>query len=129
MKDLSDVKVGDTLYEPGIHQDHRIKRKPQTFYVLKVARQYLYASADKDETDIKKYSTEKIDRKTGRTVGMNGWFEQQFYRSKEEYDEVIYRRELVEKIKLEFGREHRVVVPDITTEELQGIAKTLGVEF
>lgn len=44
MIDLSDVKVGDTLYDAGIRSDHRQNRNPKTLYVQKVARQYLYAS-------------------------------------------------------------------------------------
>ena len=41
MIDLSDVKVGDTLYDAGIRSDQRQNRNPKTLYVQKVARQYL----------------------------------------------------------------------------------------
>ncbi|WP_431608326.1 hypothetical protein [Enterobacter asburiae] len=128
-KDLTDVKVGDTLYDPGERlYNTRKTANPREFHVLKVARQYLYASTDKD-ADLKSWNIEKVDRKTGLTSGSGGgWGGFYMYRSEAVYKEIQYRAELSEKIRKEFGS-HSVVVPEITTAELRGIAKTLGVEF
>lgn len=127
-KDLTDVKVGDTLYDPGERSyNTRKTANPHEFHVLKVARQYLYASTDKD-ADLKSWKIEKVDRKTGLTSGGGGWGGFYMYRSEAVYKEIQYRAELSEKIRKEFGS-HAVVVPEITTAELRGIAKTMGVEF
>lgn len=127
-KDLTDVKVGDTLYDPGERlYNTRKTANPREFHVLKVARQYLYASTDKD-ADLKSWNIEKVDRKTGLTSGSGGWGGFYMYRSEAVYKEIQYRAELSEKIRKEFGS-HAVVVPEITTAELRGIAKILGVEF
>lgn len=129
LKDLTDVKVGDTLYDSGEKRyNHHKTAKPREFHVIKVARQYLYASTDKD-ADLKSWSVEKVDRKTGLTAGGGGgWGGFYLYRSEAVYNEIQYRAQLSEKIRKEFGS-HAVVVPEITTAELRGIAKTLGVEF
>ncbi|QFR55717.1 hypothetical protein JC221_071 [Yersinia phage JC221] len=129
MTDLTDVKVGDTLFDSGVRTYGRNKQRTRVLHVIKVARQYLYASEDQDVTDIKDFRVEKIDRKEGRSVGLNGWGGMTVYRSEADYNEAVYRVELCGKIKAEFGREHALRVPEITTAELRGIAKTLGVEF
>lgn len=128
MTDLTDVKVGDTLFDPGIRRySHHNTPRPRTLHVIKVARQYLYASEDPNITDIKDFRVERLDRKTGSANDWNN--HTQGYHSEDEYKEHLYRIELAGKIKAEFGREHSVNVPNITTAELRGIAKTLGVEF
>lgn len=129
MIDLTDVKVGDTLFDPGIRRiGYNKTPRPRTLHVFKVARQYLYASEDPNITDIKDFRVERLDRKTGSTNDWNN--HTQVYRSEADYKEHLYRIELAGKIKSMFGREHYSVnVPDITTAELRGIAKTLGVEF
>lgn len=64
MIDLTDVKVGDTLFDPGIRRySHHKTPRPRTLYVIKVARQYLYASEDPNITDIKDFRVERLDRK------------------------------------------------------------------
>lgn len=129
MTDLTDVKVGDTLFDPGIrrHSHHNNTPKPRTLHVIKVARQYLYASENPTITDIKDFRVERLDRKTGSSNDWNS--HTQGYHSEDEYKEHLYRIELTDKIKAVFGREHVTRVSDITTAELRGIAKTLGVEF
>lgn len=128
MIDLTDVKVGDTLFDPGIRRySHHNTPRPRTLHVIKVARQYLYASEDPNITDIKDFRVERLDRKTGSANDWNN--HTQGYHSEDEYKEHLYRIELTDKIKEVFGRGHVTRVPDITTAELRGIAKTLGVEF
>lgn len=128
MTDLTDVKVGDTLSDPGIRRySHHNTPRPRTLHVIKVARQYLYASEDPNITDIKDFRVERLDRKTGSANDWNN--HTQGYHSEDEYKEHLYRIELAGKIKAEFGNGHTVNVPNITTAELRGIAKTLGVEF
>lgn len=124
---LTDVKVGDTVYDPG-HRgyDNRRQVKPRILYVHKVARQYLYASPNPTETNLKSYSVEKLDRETGSS---NDWNGIKVYRSEEAYKEKLYREELCAKIKSVFGQTYGVTVPDITTDQLKEIAKTLGVEL
>lgn len=126
MIDLSDVKVGDTLYDAGIRSDQRQNRNPKTLYVQKVARQYLYASfRPEDGSDC--CTNIKIKRNSGWA---EGWMGYQLYRSEEEYKEMVYRRDLCDKIKKVFGNSYGGTnIPDITTAELRGIAKTLKVEF
>lgn len=129
MIDLTDVKVGDTLFDPDTRRTGYNKTpRPRTLHVFKVARQYLYASEDPNITDIKDFRVERLDRKTGSANDWNN--HTQAYRSEADYKEHLYRVELAGKIKAEFGRrEHIINVPNITTAELRGIAKTLGVEF
>lgn len=128
MTDLTDVKVGDTLYDPDVRRYTRsYTPRPRTLHVIKVARQYLYASEDPDITDIKDFRVTRLERKTGTTNEWNN--HTQAYHNEDEYKEHLYRIELAGKIKAEFGREHCTNVPNITTAELRGIAKTLGVEF
>lgn len=128
MTDLTDVKVGDTLFDPGIRRySHHNTPRPRTLHVIKVARQYLYASEDPNITDIKDFRVERLERKTGFANDWNN--HTQGYHSEDEYKEHLYRIELAGKIKAEFGNGHTVNVPNITTAELRGIAKTLGVEF
>ena len=125
MIDLSDVKVGDTLYDAGIRSDQRQNRNPKTLYVQKVARQYLYASfRPEDGSDC--CTNIKIKRNSGWA---EGWMGYQLYRSEEEYKEMVYRHDLCDKIKKVFGNSYGTNIPDITTAELRGIAKTLKVEF
>lgn len=125
MIDLSDVKVGDTLYDAGIRSDQRQNRNPKTLYVQKVARQYLYASfRPEDGSDC--CTNIKIKRNSGWA---EGWMGYQLYRSEEEYKEMVYRRDLCDKIKKVFGNSYGTNIPDITTAELRWIAKTLKVEF
>lgn len=128
MIDLTDVKVGDTLFDPGIRRySHHNTPRPRTLHVIKVARQYLYASEDPNITDIKDFRVERLERKTGSANDWNN--HTQGYHSEDEYKEHLYRIELAGKIRTEFGREHCGRVPNITTAELRGIAKTMGVEF
>lgn len=128
MIDLTDVKVGDTLFDPGIRRySHHNTPRPRILHVIKVARQYLYASEDPNITDIKDFRVERLDRKTGSANDWNN--HTQGYHSEDEYKEHLYRIELTDKIKDAFGRGHVTRVPNITTAELRGIAKTLGVEF
>lgn len=125
LRDLSDVKVGDTLYDPGVSQyNNRKTVNPRVFHVIKVARQYLYASPNKN-ADLKDWNVEKVDRKCGLTSGTGGGF--YMYRSKTVYDEIQYRVMLSEKIRKEFGS-HSVRVPEITTENLKAIAAILRIE-
>lgn len=125
LRDLSDVKVGDTLYDPGVSQyNNRKTVNPRVFHVIKVARQYLYASPNKN-ADLKDWNVEKVDRKCGLTSGTGGGF--YMYRSKTVYDEIQYRVMLSEKIRKEFGS-HSVRVPKITTENLKAIAAILRIE-
>jgi len=130
IRDLTDVKAGDTLFDPGESRyNNRKHGQPRLFHVFKVARQYLYASTEKDVTDIKHWSVEKVDRKSGLTAGSGGgWGGFYLYRSEAVHSEIKYRAELCDKIRKEFGT-NSVRVPEITTDELRGIAKTLGVEF
>lgn len=95
--------------------------------MIKVARQYLYASEDPNITDIKDFRVERLDRKTGSANDWNN--HTQGYHSEDEYKEHLYRIELAGKIRTVFGREHCINVPNITTAELRGIAKTLGLNF
>lgn len=124
LRDLSDVKVGDTLYDSGIRSDTRQNRKPRTLYVHKVARKYIYASTS-ETFDPKSYTNEKIDRTFGRT---EGWMGYTVYRSEEHYKEMMYRKELCAKIQPMFGTAYTVNVPEITTEKLKTIAAILGIE-
>ncbi|AGJ71536.1 hypothetical protein Lw1_gp128 [Escherichia phage Lw1] len=129
LKDLTDVKVGDTIYDPGTRNyNNRRVENPRVFHVIKVARQYLYASTNKD-ADAKDWNVEKVDRKCGLTSGSGGgWGGFYMYRSETVYNEIQYRTELCEKIRKEFGT-HYVVVPEIATFQLKDIAKTLGIEL
>ncbi|AIK68071.1 hypothetical protein CPTMiller_00135 [Citrobacter phage Miller] len=129
LRDLSDVKVGDTLYDPGVSQyNNRKTANPRVFHVIKVARQYLYASPNNKNADLKDWNVEKVDRKCGLTSGTGGgWGGFYMYRSKTVYDEIQYRVMLSEKIRKEFGS-HSVRVPEIATFQLKDIAKMLGID-
>ena len=124
MSNFRDVKVGDTLYDSGVRNDSRHIKDPRVLYVVKVARQYIYANrTNRSEVD---YNTHKIDRDSGWADGWQGF---PVYHNEEEFKEIEYRRELCARITKEFASGYVVRVPDVTTAELQQIAQILKVDI
>lgn len=129
MRNFRDVKVGDTLYDSGVRSDSRQTKDPIFLYVVKVARQYIYANpiyANQNKCTEINYSTHKIDRASGLADGWQGF---RVYHNEEEFKEIEYRRELCARIAKEFVSGYVARVPDVTTAELQQIAQILKVDI
>ena len=116
MPNLMDVKVGDTLYDPGVRKNSRITRDPVELTVTKVARLYLYATG-------RSFENLKIGRDNGFTHRDFDNFT--VYRSKEQFDDRDLCKQISGKIVKHFGTYGAGVPGNVNSEQLQKILDIL----